>query len=109
MVRTNGTVVPTVQVVLADGTVRNNTPCTVVYRCFRTLDVTDDSKILCRRLLQSEQTVPQDSLFRDDLFEKTYRNIKDRNEAMAIRDIGLIIIPSGQTLVIYGAAHPNHL
>jgi hypothetical protein len=56
------------------------------------LDVTDDSKILCRRLLQPEQTIPQDPLFRDDLFEKTYRNIQDRNEAMVIGDIGLLNI-----------------
>lgn len=73
------------------------------------LDVTDDSKILCRRLLQWKQTVPQDSLFRDNLFEKTYRNIEDRNEAMVIRDIGLLITPSGQTLIICGATYLNHL
>jgi len=73
------------------------------------LDITDDSKNLCRRLLESQQNVPQDSLFRDDLFEKTCRNLQDRNETMVIRDIGLLIVPSAQTLATYGATHLNHL
>jgi hypothetical protein len=37
MVRTNGTMVPTVHIVLLVGTVRNRPPCTVVLVCFRTL------------------------------------------------------------------------
>jgi len=73
------------------------------------LDITDDSRSLCRRLLQSVQTVPQDSLFRDDLFEKTCQKIRTRNEAIVIRDIGLLIVPSAQALATYGATHLNHL
>lgn len=34
------------------------------------LDITDTSKRFCRILLELEQPVPQDTLFRDDLFEK---------------------------------------
>ncbi|KAI4230586.1 MAG: hypothetical protein L6R40_007998 [Gallowayella cf. fulva] len=64
---------------------------------------------LCRTLLETEQTVPQDSLFRDDLFKKTCRKMQDRNETMVIRDIGLLIVPSAQTLATYGATHLNHL
>ncbi|KAL8646924.1 MAG: hypothetical protein Q9210_005856 [Variospora velana] len=60
---------------------------------------------LCRTLLETEQLVPQDSLFRDDLFKKTCRKLQDRNENMVIRDIGLLIIPSAQTLATYGATH----
>jgi len=60
-------------------------------------------------LLYSEQTVPQDSLFRDDLFDKTCEKIRNRNEAMVIRDIGSLIVPSAQTLATYGATHLNHL
>ncbi|KAI9752011.1 MAG: hypothetical protein M1835_001140 [Candelina submexicana] len=71
--------------------------------------ITDASKILYQMLLNSEQTVPQDSLFRDDLFKKTCRRIQDRNEAMVIRDITLLIVPSAQTLATYGATHPDHL
>lgn len=60
-------------------------------------------------LLYSEQTVPQDSLFRDDLFEKTCEKIRDRNEAMIIQDITRLIVPSAENLAIYGAEHLNHL
>lgn len=73
--------------------------------CKSDLDITDGSRSLCRQLLQSEQTVPQDSLFRDDLFEETCQKIETRNEAMVIRDIGLLIVPSAQALAIYGATH----
>lgn len=64
---------------------------------------------LCRTLLETEQMVPEDSLFRDDLFRKTCRKIQDRNETMVIRDIGLLVVPSAQTLATYGATHLNHL
>lgn len=60
-------------------------------------------------LLYSEQTVPRDSLFRDDLFDKICENIRNRNEAMVIRDISSLIVPSAQTLATYGATHLNHL
>ena len=73
------------------------------------LGITDNSRNLCKNLLQSEQDVPQDSLFRDDLFEKTCQRIDTRNEAMVIRDIGLLIVPSAQTLATYGATHLNGL
>ena len=43
------------------------------------------------RLLYSEQMVPRDSLFRDDLFDKTCEKIRNRNEAMVIRDISSLI------------------
>ena len=61
------------------------------------------------RLLYSEQTVPQDSLFRDDLFDITCEKIRNRNEAMVIRDISPLIVPSAQTLATYGATYLNHL
>ena len=60
-------------------------------------------------LLYSEQTVPRDSLFRDDLFDKTCEKIRNRNEAMVIRDISSLIVPSAQTLATYGATHLDHL
>ena len=67
------------------------------------LDITDDSRKFCETLLQSEQDVPQDSLFCNDLFRKTCQNIDDRNEAMVIRDTGLLIVPSAHILATYGA------
>ncbi|OAF57037.1 hypothetical protein VC83_05946 [Pseudogymnoascus destructans] len=72
-------------------------------------DITEGSKDFCQSLLHSEQTYPQNSLFRDDLFNTTCRKIRNRNEAMIIRDISLLIVPSPQTLATYGAAHLDPL
>ncbi|KAK4981245.1 hypothetical protein LTR28_000001 [Elasticomyces elasticus] len=71
--------------------------------------ITDTSKSLCINLLEEEQTVPLESLFRDDLFETTCRKLRDRNEAMVVRDIALLIVPSAQTLATYGATHLERL
>ncbi|SLM39511.1 hypothetical protein LPUS_10070 [Lasallia pustulata] len=72
--------------------------------------ITQASTKLCRTLLSTKQTLPEDSLFRDDLFKKTCRNLHTRNEeAMVIRDISLLIVPSAQTLATYGAANLDHL
>jgi len=74
-----------------------------------TLDITDASKRLFQRLLDSQQDIPKDSLFRDDLFEKTCRKIQDRNEARVIRSITPNIVPSVEDLDTYGATHLEHL
>ena len=55
--------------------------------------ITDTSRTWCKTLLNSEETVPIESLFRDDIFEKTCLQIQDRNEARVIRDISCLIIP----------------
>jgi hypothetical protein len=44
------------------------------------LEITNSSKENIQTLLSAEQTVPVDSLFRDDLFKSTLRKIQDRNE-----------------------------
>lgn len=67
------------------------------------------SRDLCQTLLSSEQAYPRDSLFRDDLFHTTCKKIRNRNEAMVVRDILPLIVPSAQTLATYGATHLNHL
>ncbi|PQE05336.1 phosphatidylserine decarboxylase protein [Rutstroemia sp. NJR-2017a BVV2] len=69
------------------------------------LGITDESKRLCRTLLEAEQSVPQETLFRDDLFEETCETVRARNEAMVVRDISLLIYPSAQVLRIYGTKH----
>ncbi|MCJ1345114.1 hypothetical protein MMC31_003319 [Peltigera leucophlebia] len=66
-------------------------------------------KDLCQTLLERDQTVPQDSLFRDDLFRRTCREIDDRNEAKVIQDIARLIVQSAESLVKYGARHLDHL
>ena len=69
------------------------------------LGLTDASKSLCQSLLLKEQTFPQNTLFRDDLFDETCESVQGRNEAMIIRDISPLICPSAQILKIYGARH----
>ncbi|KAK3350356.1 hypothetical protein B0T25DRAFT_520339 [Lasiosphaeria hispida] len=73
------------------------------------LGITEESKNLCRRLLETAQVEPQDSLFRSDIFESTCRKVEDRNEARVIRDITPLIVPSAEILCTYGADHLKHL
>ncbi len=74
-----------------------------------TLGILDTSRDLCRILLEEEQSIPQDTLFRDDLFEETCESVQGRNEAMIVRDISPLICPSAQILRIHGAKHLKHL
>jgi len=69
------------------------------------LGITEKSKETYLNLLDAKQTVPSDSLFRDDIFERTCRNIQNRNETRVIRDISLLIVPSAEILTTYGAKH----
>ncbi|KJZ70771.1 hypothetical protein HIM_09855 [Hirsutella minnesotensis 3608] len=73
------------------------------------LGLTKQSNDTCCTLLSSHQTMPNDSLFRDDLFEQTCRRVEDRNEARVIRDITPLIVPSAEVLCTYGAKHLNIL
>lgn len=68
-------------------------------------NVTDTSLTWCEKLLNSEQTVPKDSLFRDDVFRTTCRKVQDRNEARVIRSITQYIVPSVEDLETLGATH----
>ena len=78
-------------------------------------DIDDDEekgtnmKTLCKTLLEREQTTPQESLFRDDLFKKTCEKVRNRNEAIVVQDITRLIVPSVENLAIYGAKNLNHL
>ena len=67
------------------------------------------SKDYCRNLLELEQTVPRDSLFCDHVFDTTCRNVENRNEARVIQDIARLIVPSAETIAIYGATHLEYL
>ena len=73
------------------------------------LGITDESKELCLALLEAKQTIPKDTLFRQDIFEKTCESVRARNEAMVVRDISPLICPSAQILWIYGDKHLRSL
>ena len=71
--------------------------------------ITDESKVVCQTLLTTVQAVPQDTLFRDDLFEETCNKIRNRNEARVVEDISPLIVPSAETLATYGATELKYL
>jgi hypothetical protein len=48
------------------------------------LGITDKSKADFQALLDLEQTVLKDSLFRDDIFKSTCEKIQDRNETRVV-------------------------
>lgn len=52
-------------------------------------------------LLNIEQPVPKDSLFRNDLFKSTCRKIQDRNKAKVIQDITRLIVSFVEALATY--------
>lgn len=71
--------------------------------------ITEDDELLCQRLLNAVQTVPHDTLFRDDLFNVTCRKIQERNEARVVEDVSPLIAPSAETLATYGATELKDL
>ncbi|KAI0388850.1 hypothetical protein F5Y17DRAFT_172469 [Xylariaceae sp. FL0594] len=73
------------------------------------LDVTSESKTLCKGLLEGQQTFPEHSLFNDNLFDSACQKIHNRNEARIIQDISRLIVPSAESLATYGAEHLDNL
>jgi hypothetical protein len=67
--------------------------------------VTSESKTLCTNSLEAEQSFPENSLFRDDLFESTCQKIRNKNEAGIIQDVTQLIVPSAESLATYDAEH----
>lgn len=72
-------------------------------------DIPKNMKDLCQKLLDRDQAVPQNSLFRGDLFKRVCRETEDRNEAMIIQDITRLLVPSVKNLAIYGDRHLDSL
>ena len=70
---------------------------------------TNECKSFYQALLHTEQSTPKDTIFRDDLFETACDNIRNKNEARVIQDIGRLLVPSPETLTMYGATHLKHL
>ncbi|EEH48492.2 uncharacterized protein PADG_04571 [Paracoccidioides brasiliensis Pb18] len=60
--------------------------------------ITDESSTLIESSLAMAPTVPENSLFRDDLSDTTCEKVQRGNEARVIRDIGLLIVPSAAIL-----------
>jgi hypothetical protein len=67
------------------------------------LDITGESKSYCRTLLENEQTTPSNSLFQEDIFDMVCQTLQDKNEARVVQDIARLIVPSAETLFMFGA------
>lgn len=65
--------------------------------------VTRESTDRYQLLLETDNDVPNDSLFRDDLFKATCEEIRNRNEAKVIQDVSRLIVPSAPHLAIRGS------
>lgn len=57
-----------------------------------TSDIININRKFCRTLLKKKQTISQNALFRDDLFDETCRKIQDRNEIIIIQNIDLLTV-----------------
>ncbi|KAF2839059.1 hypothetical protein M501DRAFT_992055 [Patellaria atrata CBS 101060] len=60
--------------------------------------VSEDSECFCRTLLETEQTVPRESLFDDDIFQNVGDMLLERNATKIIQDISRSIVPSAESL-----------
>lgn len=67
--------------------------------------ISSRSAQICQDLLSKEQRPPVKSKFADELFERTCEMVRRRNEIKVIIDIGRLIVPSVETLALYGATH----
>lgn len=67
-------------------------------------EIREESRKSYRALLSTERTIPSESLFRDDIFERMCQGVEGRNEARILRDITPLVCPSAETLAFYGAA-----
>ncbi|KAK3343184.1 hypothetical protein B0H65DRAFT_242504 [Neurospora tetraspora] len=72
------------------------------------LGITDESRNLCKTLLDTEQPAPENSLFDDDIFEKVCDKLLNKNEARVIQDISRLIAPSVEHHALR-AKHLEHL
>ena len=60
--------------------------------------IIEDSTLVYQNLLITAQSVPQNTLFRDDLFRETCDRLRNRNEAKIVEDVSPLIAPSAETL-----------
>lgn len=60
------------------------------------LGIADESRLLCKTLLDHEQELPRESLFDDAIFQTTCQRVASRNEATVVRDILPLIVPSAE-------------
>jgi hypothetical protein len=58
------------------------------------LGISDESKKLCRVLLDVQCDIPENTIFRDDILEESIEEIQGMNESRVIQDIARLLVPS---------------
>lgn len=58
------------------------------------LGISDESKMFCQSLLDTECDIPEDTIFREDIIEESIEEIQDMNESRVIQDIARLLVPS---------------
>ena len=70
---------------------------------------TNECEDLCMTMFHAEQSIPQETVFRDEIFGTACENIRNKNEAWVIQDIARLIVPSPETLTMFGATHLKYV
>lgn len=65
--------------------------------------VTEASERLCQTLLDSKQIIPQDTIFRDDIFDDTCERLRGKNEARIFKDCTPLIVPWAEAHALLSA------
>lgn len=65
--------------------------------------VKEASEALCQTLLDSEQIIPKDTIFRDDVFEETCGRLQGKNEARIFKDCTPLIVPWAEAHALLSA------
>ncbi|KAI1109676.1 hypothetical protein F5Y14DRAFT_394170 [Nemania sp. NC0429] len=65
--------------------------------------IADKSERICRDFLYGTQPNPKarGSVFDDSVFEKTCKNLRNKNEARVIQNVSRLLVPSAETLALY--------
>lgn len=67
-------------------------------RMSKKFNISNESRELCATLLDHKQEHPRESLFDDDIFQTTCQRVASRHEAIVVRDILPLIVPSAEIL-----------
>ncbi|KAL8684082.1 MAG: hypothetical protein Q9224_006632, partial [Gallowayella concinna] len=68
--------------------------------------ITQASESFCQLLLDSDQAIPKDTIFRDDIFGRVCRRLRGKNEARIFKDCTPLIVPGVETHELV-RANPN--
>ncbi|KAL8656636.1 MAG: hypothetical protein Q9226_002606 [Calogaya cf. arnoldii] len=66
--------------------------------------ITQESETFCQLLLDSSQSTPKDTIFREEVFASACRRLRGANEARIFRDCTPLIVPGVET---YALLSPN--